>query len=156
MIRKSFFFGLTLVLVVALVTLILQGRKQEKLQASQKSEVIKESASSPIRVYEPSDLEIIRPTADFAKKSDGKTFSLGAGHGIEILNKGKVPYREILLALYYTDLKGKQVATKTYLIRKPLLPETSLKITDIPADSLPSSAKNFDIAILHADLGETR
>jgi hypothetical protein len=155
MIRKSFFFGLTLVLVVALVTLILQGRKQEKLQASQKSEVIKESASSPIRVYAPSDLEITRSTVEFAKKSDGKTSSPGARHEIEILNKGKVTYREILLALYYSDLKGKLVATKTYLIRKPLLPATSLKITDIPSDSFPPSAKNCKIAILHADFGET-
>lgn len=154
MIRRSFFFGLTLILVVALVSLILRGQRQEKLQAGQAVEVIRESKSSPIRVYAPSDLEIIQSTAKFGKKSDGKDFFLGVRHKIEIRNKGKVPYREIQLALYYTDLKGRQLATKTYLISKTLLPATSLEVTDIQVDSLPLSAINFKISILHADLGE--
>jgi hypothetical protein len=154
MIRRSLFFGLTLVLVVALVSLILRERRQEKLQTGQAVEVIKESASSPIRVYAPSDLEIVQSTAEFRKKSDGKNPSLSARHEIEIRNGGKMPYREIQIAFYYMDLKEKQLATKTHLLSRALLPGTSLKVTDIPVDALPLSTTNFKTAILYADLGE--
>jgi hypothetical protein len=154
MIRRSLFFGLTLVLIVALVTLILQGRRQEKLQANKKVEVIKESTASPIRVYAPSDLEIVRSTVEFGKKSNGTTSALDARHEIEILNRGKVPYREIRLAFEYIDTKGKPLTTKTYSVSRTLLPATSLKVPDIMMDSLPLSAIDFKISILHADLWE--
>ena len=154
MIRKSLFFGLTLALIVALVTLILQGRRQEKLQANKKVEVIKESTASPIRVYAPADLEIVRSTVEFGKKSDGTTSTLNARHEIEILNRGKMPYREILLAFDYIDMKRKPLTRKTYSLGRTLLPATSLKIPDILVDSLPLSAISFKISVLHADLVE--
>ncbi|MBP1624567.1 MAG: hypothetical protein H6Q07_2587, partial [Acidobacteria bacterium] len=53
MIRKSLFWGLTLVLVVALISLIVRGRRLEKQQAGKSVEVVQESEPSPIRVLAP-------------------------------------------------------------------------------------------------------
>lgn len=156
MIRRSLFFGLTLVLVVALVALILQGRREEKLQANQKSEVIKESAASPIRVYAPADLEIVRSTVEFGKKSDPTATALNAHHEVEILNRGQVPYRQIQLAFDYADATGKHLATKDYLLSSTILPSASLKVPDIAVDSIPLSSIDFKITILRADIGDRR
>lgn len=155
MLRKSLFFGLTLVLVVALVGLTLRGRRLEKQQASQSVEVVQPSRSTSTRIWTPQDLEIVqlKIRLEQGKGTAGRIQSRIARHEIEIRNNGKVPYGRIQLSFDYLGRNGKLLTTRTQSISRTILPGTDLKLTDVGFDGLPSSTADFRVTIVYADIG---
>jgi hypothetical protein len=142
MIRKSLFWGLTVVLVVALVGLILRGRRLEKQEAAQATEVVRQSRPSPTRVLAPQDLEIKGSTM---QQSAGST----ALHEVEIHHNGSVPYNRIQLEFVYLDRAGKVLSTKTHSFnRADIKPGQTLTATDIRIDGVPAAATKFRTSIL--------
>ncbi len=153
MIRKSLFWGLTLVLVVALINLIIRGRRLEKQQASQLVEVVQEAKPTPTRVLAPQDLEILQAAVRLEGAMGGQTESQVARHEIEIHNKGTVPYGKVQLDFSYLDRSGKILATRTQAVEQTILPGATLKIADLKIEGIPLSAVNSRIDILYADIG---
>jgi hypothetical protein len=146
MIRKSLFWGLTLVLVVALVSLIIRGRRMEKELAAQPTEAVQQVPPTPTRVLAPQDLEIVSSTMQL--KPDHI-----ASHDIEIQNHGSVPYGGILLKFVYLDRAGKPLTTKTYALEKTVIrPGFGLKVPRIIIQEIPASAERLQVSVKYADL----
>ncbi len=146
MIRKSLFWGLTLVLVAALVSLIIRGRRLEKQQAEISMEVIEQSQASPIRVLQPDDLRIESSTM----QREGAHTAL---HEIQIRNTGTVPYGGIHLAFVYLDSSGKVLFTRTHpLGSAKILPGQTYAAPGIRVEEVPAAATKFQISILSADM----
>jgi hypothetical protein len=152
MIRKSFFWGLTLVLIIALISLIVRSRRLEKQQVGKSEGVIQESKPTPTRVLAPQDLEIVQLLLRLEKESDGKNQSQTAWHEMEIHNKGKVSYSSILLAINYVDRGGKLLATKNHYIKKIIIPRDVLKLADIKITGLPVHTASCRVEITCADI----
>jgi hypothetical protein len=152
MIRKSLFLGLTLVLIVALINLIIRGRRLEKEKSSKLVEVVKDSEPTPTRVLAPQDLEIIQSTMKLVREAAVKQLPT-ARHEIEIRNVGKVSYGEIQLRVVYLDRNGKVLTTKTRSIAQTILPGITLKFADILIDGVPASAAACRVTIVYADMG---
>jgi hypothetical protein len=146
MIRKSLFSGLTLVLAVALVTLIIRGRKLEKQRAVQSVEVVQQSRPTATRVLMPRDLEVLNPTMQMESGHS-------ALHGLEIRNSGRVPYNRIQLRFAYLDRDRRTVATKTHSVERVIASGASIKLTDISIEKFPSSAALIQVSIVYADIG---
>ncbi len=146
MIRKSLFWGLTLVLVVALVSLIIRGRRMEKEEAAQPAEVVRQAPPSPTRVLAPQDLEIVSSTLQLRPDHT-------AVHAVEIRNHGSVTYTGILLRIDYQDRAGKTIASKTYSrVNFSIPPGLASKMEDIVIKDVPVTAEKAQIQIQHADM----
>jgi hypothetical protein len=152
MIRKSVFWGLTLLLVVAVVDLILRGRRAEKQEAGKPVEFVQESDSTPTRVIGLKDLEVVHSKMRLEKPTDGDTKSLCAWHEIEIHNKEKTPYGKIQLSIDYMDRRGKVLATKPYSAAGKIMPGDVLHLTDIKIEGLPVQITNCRIALVYAEI----
>ena len=153
MLRKSLFWGLTLVLVVVIVNLVVRGRRLEKEKADQVVEVVQESKPSPTRVLGPQDLDIVQSKMILEGASDMKPQSHAARHEIEIRNNGDVAYGEILLRFSYLDGMGKVRATKTQSVIRTLMPGAALVLSDILIDSIPASTADCRVSVVYADIG---
>jgi hypothetical protein len=146
MFRKSLFWGLTIVLVAALASLIIRGRRLEREQADQPLPVVRQVQPSPIRVISPQDLEIEgstmqQPSAD------------SAVHEVEIRNSGNVSYSAIQLEFTYLDKTGKFLATRKHTLeRVDIKPGQSFSSTGIPIQGVPGAASRCRVSILSADL----
>lgn len=146
MIRKSLFWGLTLVLVVALVSLIIRGRQMEKRQAARPVEVTRQAPSSPVRVLEPRDLEIVRTTMQLMPGHI-------AHHEVEIRNRGSVSYGGTLLKIVYQDRAGKALSIKTTALDKAIIPPgSSFKAPRIEFREVPASTEKFQVSIQYAEM----
>jgi hypothetical protein len=157
MIRKSVFWGLTLLLVVALISLVLQGGRLEKQQADKPTEVTQESVSTPTRVLKPKDLEVVRSKMRLEKKGDANTQSLCAWHEIEILNaKEGTAYEKIQLSIDYMDRRGKVLATKLYSAAGTIMPGDILRLADIKIEGLPVQTANSRAVIIFAEIESAR
>jgi hypothetical protein len=144
MIRKSLFWGLTLVLIVAIVNLVLRGRRLEKQQSAKAAEVVQQSKPTSTRVLAPQDLEITGSTMQVESGS--------ARHSIEIRNKGAVTYNGIRLKFAYLDSKDMVIAEKYYSAARAVAPGASIKLDDIKIDGIPASAARAQVSIRNADL----
>jgi hypothetical protein len=153
MLRKSLFWGLTLVLAAALTSLMVRSSRLEKRHAGTSEEVMQESTPTPTRVLAPQDLEIVQQHMRLEKESDGKDQSQTATHAMEILNKGKSPYSSIILTISYMDRSGRVVATKTQSVEKNLMPGAAPKLVDIKITGVPASAASCRMEIVCADMG---
>jgi hypothetical protein len=156
MIRKSLFWGLSLLLVFALIYLAIRGHRFEKQKGGKPVEVIQESASTPIRVLGVKDLEIVHAKMRLEKESGGPKQSLMAMHEMEFRNKGKGSYEKIQLSIDYTDRRGKVLATKAYSLAKTIIPGESLHPVDFKIESLPVPTANCRIAIIYAELASAQ
>jgi len=152
MIRKSLFWGLTLVLLAALVNLIIRGRRLEKHEAAQLVEVVQQSTPSPTRVLAPQDLEILRSEMRLETQSGEEAQSRTDHHGFEIRNNGKVAYRGMRLSLEYLDSGGKVLVTRAQTLAQPLVPGATLKLDDIRVEGLPVSTASCRAAVSYADI----
>jgi hypothetical protein len=156
MIRKSVFYGLTLLLIVVLINLVFRGRRVEKQQAAKSAEVLYESDSTPTRVIRPKDLEVAHLKMRLEKNAGGDKQSLYALHEIEICNKEKTSYGKIQLSVDYLDRKGKVLATKTYSVARKLMPGDVLRLADIKIEDLPAQIANYRISIVYAEIESER
>jgi hypothetical protein len=154
MIRKYLFWGLTLVLVVALVNLIIRGRRLEKQQVDRLVEVVQDSEPTATRVLRPQDFEILQSKMLLEQEPGSKKQSRTARHEIEIRNKGKVSYSGIQLSFDYLDRSGRALGTKTRAVVQTILPGATLKIAEIKVDGIPISTVDSRVAIVYADIGQ--
>ena len=152
MIRKSLFWGFTLVLAVALISLIIRGRRLEKEQAQQMVEVVRESKPTPTRVFIPQDLQIIKARMYLEKDPGGKDKIRAARHEIEIRNSGSVAYSDIQLKFDYVSRNGKELAKRTQLIPQKILPGATLSTADILVTGIPASTADSKVVIISANL----
>jgi len=149
MIRKSMLWGLTLVLVAALISLILRGRRMEQEHAAQGSEVVQPSKPTNTRVLDPQDLEIVNPAVERKPGS-------GASGEIEIRNNGSVAYSQILLKITHLDRKGKEVGSKICAVAQTVMPGASIKVTNLRAEAVPASSGKSEITVVSADVEGAR
>jgi len=147
------FLGLTLVLVVALVNLIIRGRRLEKEQAGRVVEVVQKSRPSLTRVFRPQDLEIVDSKMQLEENAGVKSQARAARHEIEIRNNGNVPYGEIQIRLLYLNRSGKVLTARTSSVARGILPGATLKVDDIVVGDLPDTVADCRVAIDYADLG---
>ena len=146
MIRKSVFWGLTLVLVVALVSLIIRGRQFEKQQKATRSvEVVQPSTPTSTRVLTPTDLEIVNSTIQL-------TAGRPAMPEIEIRDNGTVPYSRLELKFVYFNRGGKALLTKTYSLDQTIAPGKSIMLANPSVEGIPDSATKFQVSILYAEM----
>jgi len=152
MIRKSLFWGLTLVLFAALIVLVVRGRRLEKQEARKVVEVVQESEPSPIRVLAPRDLEISQSKMLLQNVSDGSSKSQTARHQLELRNKGAAAYGSIQLSFEYLDRGGKQLAVRNSFVEEAPSPGTALRLADIRIEGLPLAAADCRTTIVYAEL----
>ena len=150
--RKYLFYGLTLVLASAFIFLAVQGRRMEKEQGDQSSEIVKNYTPTPTRVLAPHDLEIL--TADMTREQGNeKTGKQEAvRHRIEILNSGKITYCEIQLRLTCLDATGKVILTKPQSIKEKIGPGETLLLSDLVMNDIPAEATDCRPEIVYADI----
>ena len=148
MIRKSMRWGLTLVLVAAMISLILRGRRMEQEHAAQGSEVVQPSKPTNTRVLDPQDLEIVNPAVEQKSGSD-------VPGEIEIRNNGSVAYSQILLRIIHLDRKGKEVGSKICSVGQTVMPGASLKVADPRAEAGTAPAGKSEITVVSADVEGT-
>jgi len=151
--RKWLFLGLTLVLVGVLVSLIIQGHRIEKQKAGQPVEIIQESIPTATRVLAPKDLQLLQSNMRFEERPDKSSQFKIARHEIEVRNSGTVAYGKIELSFDYIDRRGKVLASRTHSVSRAVLPDSTLKLSDISIDDVPISAEDFRVAVLYADIG---
>ena len=155
MIRRSLFFGLTLILILAFAFLSVRGCRQQEEPAAQPAETVEKSEATATRVLKPKDLEIARSKTDLEINTAKGKSSVSARHEVEILNHGNVPYGETRLNFIYLSRTGKVTETRGYSVAQAILPGAVLKLTDIRMDDLPVSAMKARVEIVYADVGNT-
>src|SRR5512139_3023396 len=105
MARRSLFLGLTGMLVVVLVYLVVQGRKQEKQQQKNPRpvELVQESKPTPIRVMAPPDLQIMEAKMELSGTAAGlpNESGLSGKHQIVVRNNGQSVYQSVRFRLTY-------------------------------------------------------
>ena len=142
--RKYLFYGLTIILASVFLFLAVQGRRMEKEQMQQGSEVVQNYAPTPTRVLVPVDLEIL--TASMTREQGT------VRHRIEIKNSGRVSYSEIQLNLDYLDAGESVCVSIMHNIKERISPGDTLLWTDIPADNIPDEATDYRATIIYADI----
>ena len=155
MIRRSLFFGLTLVLMLGFIVLVIRSCRQEAEPASGPGEMIEKSESTAVRALKPADLEIVRSKTVLERNAGTTKPSFSARHEIEICNRGSVPYKEIRLNFVYLSRTGKVLETRTHSIGQTILPGATLKLADIRMDGFSESAAESRVSIVCADIGNT-
>jgi len=148
--RKYLFYGLTLVLVSALVFLVIQGRRMEKEQMLQGNENIQKFRSTPIRVLSPPDLKILNASMTLEPANVSGVVPV-ARHNIEIYNAGTVPYCEIKLRLDYLDTNGEVIASMPYDIKDSIPPGGTLASIDVLMQKIPDAAVECRPSIVYGD-----
>ncbi len=152
MMRKSLFWGLTVMLVAVLVWLVMQSRREEAQRRSGPVEIVKTARLSPTRVIAPKDLEVTgSPIEMAAERSKGVGRSQRGA--VMIRNRGEIAYHNIMLKLDCFGSSGKTLHMQTRVIVGTLQPGQSLQVGDIPTEGLPPGTVRCTVTILHADLG---
>jgi len=149
--RKSLFFGLTLVLVSVFIYLAVQGYKRGKEQQKQNADVVETFKPTPVRALQPQDLEI---TAAFMKPyhTAGVGQESAAEHRIEIHNSGEVTYAEIRFKLDYLDASGAKLDSLFQQAIERVPPGNTVLTLDVLTDTIPADAADFDPTIVYADI----
>jgi hypothetical protein len=153
MIRRSLFFGLTLVLILGFIFLTMRGCRQEEAPAGEPVQTIEKSETTATRVLKPQDLEIVRSKTVLERKAGTAKPSFSVRHEIEIFNRGNVPYKEMRLNFVYLSRTGKVLETRNHSIGQTILPGATLKLTDIRMDGFSESAAESRVSIVYADIG---
>jgi len=151
-----FFYGITVILFVALVFLILRGRSEEKELEAQNIRLIEEVASEPqssVRAILPRDLQIVEAEVSWTRNPDDDEDDITAHHDITIRNIGGGNFISLWLRLEYIDGTGRPVEIRTHEVDGDLHPKGTLRVSDITIDGLPYTASDFNATILSADLG---
>jgi hypothetical protein len=152
MLRKYLFWGLTLLLIVALTNIIIRGCRLEKEQTKKLVETVEEAKPTATRVLNPQDLKIVQSKLVLETRDEGGKQSHTARHEIEIYNGGNVSYMKIQLRLDYLNRSGKKIETRTHAIVQTISPGATLKLPSIAIDNVPSSAADLQTTIVYADI----
>ena len=156
MVRRSLFLGLTGMLVVVLVYLVVQGRKQEKQQKKNPRpvELVQESKPTPIRVMAPPDLQIMEAKVELSGTDAGLSNESGvsAKHQIVVRNNGQSVYQNIRFRLTYLSRGDKVLGSQIREAGETLQAGQSRSMGDILVENIPSGTAKSVVTILSADL----
>ncbi len=157
MFRKSLFVGLTFMLAVVLVYLVIQGRRQEKHQATaQPVEVIRNSPPSLTRVLMPGDLDIIESKMELqpSVSQTGQQATPGptATHRIVIRDNGPAAYHRFGLRISYLGRSNKVLETRTVAVAELLQPGQARSVSEIKVENIPAGTLKCEVKIAYADL----
>ena len=151
--RKYLFYGLTIVLASVFIFLAIQGRRLEKERKKQGSEIVQQYTPTPIRVLDPSDLEILAASMIREPGNDNTGQQGVVRHRIEIQNSGHVSYSEIQLELDYLDAGARVlVVSMQRTIKERIPPGNTVLAIDIPADKIPADSSDCRPKIIYADI----
>jgi len=156
MIRKTVFWTITFILMLALAYLIIQGRRMEKRQAARPKEVVREYKPTPTKALAPRDLDIFLQTMTLEKESDPSDSSKElrtARHIIRVRNNGKVSYNKIQFLFEYLNQDGEVLETRVCAADRDISPGNILELPDIKIQGLPKDTKHYRAAITCADIG---
>jgi len=156
MFRKTLFWGLTLMLVAVIVSLVIRSRREEKKQPPALVEVVQQSKPTATRVLSPQDLVIVEAKMDLAG-ADGKPLAkdqsiAAAHHQVVVHNDGPVGYSNVQLKFTYLGRGDKVLEFKTCVVAKPIAPGQTVSLGDISIDGVPAAATHCTTRILYADL----
>jgi hypothetical protein len=151
------FYGITLILLIAIIFLLMRGRTAEKERVAQQNSRLEEIAvepSSPVRAILPRDLEIVEAKVSWTR-NPGEKDAAAARHDITIRNIGEGSYASLWLRIEYINEKKHSVEIRTHEINESLPPGGTLRASDVTIDGLPDAAADFRVNILSADLGRS-
>jgi len=155
MIRRYVFWGLTVILVAVLVSLIVQSRRLETQSAPTVTEVVKTAQSSPIRVIAPqdlavvsSDMRLVNPSTESAPIADAQS---AAELEVSVENRGSEPYIGVLLRFTYLGSANNVLRSQDYLVDKQLPPGQTTSTGTIEMDDVPKNTVKCDVTIVSAD-----
>lgn len=149
MLRRSLFWGLTLMLGAVLVWLIINGRKEEARLASAPSEVVQTARLSATRAIAPGDLEVAEAEVGRINRETALE-QLGP---VVIRNRGSVAYHGTMLRLQCLDSAGKLLDTRTHLAPDTIAPGQNITVGGIALEKVPHSTFRYRISIAYSDLG---
>jgi hypothetical protein len=154
MLRKSIFWGLTLMLGTVLVWLVLKSRKEAQAPAGP-VEIVRTAKSSSTRVIGPKDLDATESSVEVIPYLDesAKTAGRSAHAHVVIRNRGTVAYQDAMMKLTCFGGNGKVLGTQTKLVPGSIPPGESLTVDDVIVNNLPNGTARCRIGILYADLG---
>ena len=138
MFRKYLFLGLMLMLGAVLISLIVQGRRQEKKQAAMRVvEVVKQYKPTPMRIVAPHDLQAMNPNgaAPFA-----------------IRNNGTVMYSNPELEFEYLWKDGGVLIRQTVTIEKAIPPGQEISIENAAPESVPEGTQRTVVKVRSAEI----
>ena len=137
MFRKSIFLGLMVLLGAALISLVVQGRRQEQKQAATRVfEVIKRFKPTPTRVIAPQDLEIVR--SDSAAR-------------FAIRNHGTTTYSNPEVEFVYLGKDGRVLQNQTVKIDKVIPPGQEVSLENAGSGNVPEGTMRTLLKIRSAD-----
>jgi len=155
MIRKTVFWGLTVVLVAVLVSLIVQSRRLEKQPAPKVTEVVKTAQSSPIRIVAPRDLKVVSlkmkfvtPSAEGAQIADALP---AAELEVFLKNQGPDSYVGVQLRFNFLGNTNNALGSQNYLVNKAIPAGQITSTGIITLDDVPENAVKCDATIISAD-----
>lgn len=147
MTRKWILWVLTIALVAALAGLIFRARKLEKAQSPEEAALkgVQESATTPIRVYSPEELKIVKASVWFN--------SGVATHQISLRNSGSRPYCRVCFGVSYLDPAGKTLMTRRHVSEDEVTPGSEVKKVEMSIKGMPATATSAEVAIQFAEIG---
>jgi hypothetical protein len=154
MIRRSLFFGLTLILFGTVVYLGFKSRREAaEPQLPQFTEVTQEAKPSLTRVLDPSDLKMIdsgQPEAGGIHEPKG---AILPGCAVSFRNEGSVSFCSLQLKLTYWGQNEKSLETRNITVKGVIRPGGMLDSGGIFAENVPAGTARCEVAVLSADIG---
>jgi hypothetical protein len=149
--RRSLFYGLTLLLVCVFIYLAVQGHRQEKQRQERGADMVETFQPTPMRVLAPQDLEITASSITLDRQNSNEEGPTDR-HRIEIRNSGNARYCDIQLKLEYFGSGGAKLGSVERQVTKEIPPGKTLLEIDIRAADLPAGAVSYEPAIVYADI----
>ena len=138
MFRKSLFLGLMVLLAAVLVALVVQGRRQEKKEASARVvEVVKQFKPTATIVIAPQDLEIVG--------SDNPV-------RFSIRNNGTVTYSNPEIEVEYLAGDGRVLQNEAVRIEKVIPPGQEILLENAVSGKAPGKTRHTLLRIRNAEL----
>lgn len=155
MIRKSVFWGLTVVLVAVLVSLIVRSRSIEKQSTPKVTEVVKTAQSSPIRILAPQDLKVVKSDLKFVELAPQSAPNANAPSmpelEVSLENRGPAPYVGVQMHITFLGTRQNILGSRNYLAEQVLPPGQTTSIGNIKLDDVPKKAAKCEVTIISAD-----
>ena len=154
MIRRSLFFGLTLILIGAIVFLAFKSRREAaEPQLSQVTEVTQEAKPSLTRVLNPSDLKMVESGQQAAGGVNEPKGTIPPGCAVSFRNEGSVPYCSLQIKLTYLSKNEKSLETRNITVKGVIPAGGMLDSGGIFAENAPAGTARCEVALLSADIG---
>lgn len=140
MIRKYVFLGLMVVLVGALVSLVVSGRRQE--EAGTKTiphEIIRSSPATAVHMLAPSELRVT---------------DVGPGAVMQITNSGGTLFHHLLLKVTYFDRRGHELETRDVSVDQPIRPGETVTVEGPSATDAPAGSVRRTVRVAYGETSE--